>query len=382
MTLDDSRSQPIVRGLMFGILGVMAVGLAPLLLTRLQQAGNIDAELIGIGIFVELMSLSAGTVLGRKILGSGSTASKLPIVLVILAASNVATVFLKGPLILTARIIAGLAAGMLIWVAVVVILRAKGPQRLTAVFLTTQTISQFMLAVLITTVFLRFVGPAGGYWALAALSALSITLTFQFPNLRTIGDTQLTTPLSPASWLALLSTSLFMAMLASVLSYAEVYLQAKGVDHRVAIAVVPIVLGCQVVGGITAALIGDRIDSRKVIVAVTATVAVILYALTTALSTLDVYLLFSIFGFCWLFIGSFHLGWILLVDASRRTAEFIPAFQLTGMALGPLGAALLLRESGAPPVSYYATLLALSAITFVVSSFVRRHPVAKESVAL
>ena len=168
----------LALALSVGSVALLMLGLQPLLLGALVDQGRLTVDQLGLAATAELLALGATT---------GVLAGLLPAVRLRLinggaclglAAANIMSMLTSGYGFVAARALAGLASGMLVWIAVVMITRAKAPDRLAGIFLTAQTLAQAALAaVLPVTAMLRF-GADGGLATLAALALLGVAASF------------------------------------------------------------------------------------------------------------------------------------------------------------------------------------------------------------
>lgn len=373
----NPNTPPIYRGLAIGIVGVLAVAIAPILLTRLYETGRISAEGIGIAICIEFIAMAFGSMLGAKILSQGKLAARLTLVCIFMAAANAWTPLAGGNMILVSRALAGLFGGMMIWVVLTTIIRSRTPERWSGIYLSGHTAVQFATATVIAVLIVPQFGASGGYWVLAAISLALIPVALAMPDIRPINENATaadTTSIPMVGWMLLGSILLLNAMFSSVISYAEVEFQARGFSIDETLAIVPVILLAQMIGGICAAIFAARSPQAFMVMAVCAALAVAIWWLTTPLAITQVYMGFAVFGFCWLFVGPFQLGLLLRKSAAPQTGELLAAAQLLGLAIGPLAAAGLLLEGGYPPAGYHFALIAASVVILALALMMRGSP--------
>lgn len=375
----NTDTPPIYRGLTIGIVGVLAVAIAPILLTRLYETGRISAEGIGIAICIEFIAMALGSMIGAKVLSQGHMTVRLTLVCVALAAANVWTPVATGNLILVSRALAGLFGGMMIWVVLTTILRTHTPEKWSGIYLSGHTAVQFAAATVIAVLIVPQFGAAGGYLLLAAISLALIPIAIVMPNIRPITNNRTETNASSiplVGWLLLASIMLLNAMFSSVISYAEVEFQSRGFSVDETLAIVPVILLAQIVGGICAAIFAARSPQTFVVVAVSAALVVAIWWLSTPLDVTQAYIGFALYGFCWLFVGPFQLGILLRKSFAPQTGELLAAAQLLGLAFGPLMAASVLLEGGYPPATYHYALIGASVVILAVALILRNKPAA------
>lgn len=371
---EQSLSGHMSKALLCGMIGVLAVAIAPLLLTRLFESGQISAEAIGIAVCLEFIGMAAGSVIGARVLGAGRTGRRVLIVGAAMSLANLATPFGGVVWIIVARTLAGLTGGMLIWVTLTAIVRARDPERWAGLYLSGHTAVQFAAAALLAALVIPASGTIGGYAMLAAASLLLVPVALGLPDLRPQDAPDDEDGAYPTvTWVALASILLINAVFSSMISYAELEFQSRGFGTDMTILIVPVILGAQIIGGLVAAAIAPRLPRLPMILAVSGALALSLWALTQDLTSTQIYLGFALFGFCWLFIGPFQMGFVLNVTGSLHAGELLAAAQLIGLALGPLAAAAILLPGGYPPVAYHMGLLALSVVCLVAAYGMRRN---------
>lgn len=364
------------KALTCGVVGVLAVAIEPILLTRLYELEKIGAEAIGIAICVELIGMAFGSVIGAKLLGAGNTSRRIVLTTLLLATANLLTPMGSESWVIVLRLVAGVAGGVLIWVTITTIVRSSTPERWSGFYLSGHTAVQFVVAAIVAALVIPSLGAYGGYALLAAITVLLIPVALKVPDIRPYEHKgQISEAGYPIStWPTLVSIMLLNAMLMSVMSYAEIEFQFRGFPVEETLAIVPIMLGAQIMGGLVAALIAPRLPKILFVMLVIGILTLLLgqlAGLVGEVSTGSMYFAFAAFGFCWLFVGPFHLGFLLDVSKSLQSAELLAAAQLAGLAIGPLIGAALLTSGGHPPLAYHLALIALSFLFLVVGYMTR-----------
>lgn len=374
-----TKTPPIYRGLTVGIVGVLAVAIAPILLTRLYETGRISAEEIGIAVCIEFIAMALGSVVGAKLLSGPGMKLRLTLVCIAMAASNVWTPYAEGALIMASRAFAGLFGGMMIWIVITTIIRSATPERWSGIYLSGHTAVQFGTATIIAALIVPQYGASGGYLLLAAVSLALIPVALAMPDIEPIVDANADTPRIPipmVGWLLLVSIFLMNAMFSTLISYAEVEFQARDYPVEETLLIVPVILLVQMVGGLCASVVAARSPQAAVVVVVSALLVATTWFLSTDISITQAYVAFGVFGFCWLFIGPFHLGILMRNSDAPQTAELLAAAQLLGLAFGPLVAAGMLTEGGYPPALYNIGLIGGSVALLFLALASRSKPAA------
>jgi hypothetical protein len=350
-------ARQVGAALAVGTVGVLMVGIQPILLGELVEARQVTLEGVGLVAMGEIIALGLGVVLGDALL-SWSRLRLITIVAALCAAAlDLLTLGASGDVqMLAVRAAAGLAEGVLVWGATGVVVRTANPARLGGVFFVVQTLAQALLGAAMALFVIPHGGWKAGFAALAAVSLLPLLLAFVQPRRLA--------PLVPSAasgfrWsvptaLPLAVAFLQLATLGAFWAYLEPLGKLAGLDSRAAQTLISGVLVAQVIGGSVAAF-----GVRRLPVVPTLVAASLVLAATTATvhqlpagRTGEFALACAVFGFVWLFMLPFHIGLAFRADASGRLAMLVPAAQLLGSAFGPLVASLMVQgdEAGAVPL--------------------------------
>lgn len=333
-----------------GVVAIMIAGLQPQLLGALAQEGRLDAAQLGHAATAELLAMGlaaggAGAWLKPRRLGLIGLVAGLALALI-----DVATTRLTGEAITLARAAAGLPSGVLMWITLCLIARAPRPERWSGVYLTIQTLAQFVVATLLTAFVIGRAGANGGWLALAGLSALAGVVALAAPpSLAELahGDDGPGGLPPPRGLVALGACFLFLAFIVGVWVYAEPLSRQAGHAPAVVGAAVSISLACQVAGGAAATVLAGRLPWFWTLLAC-AVVDLGLLAVMGSLPSATVFLVASgLFGFVWLFLLPFLVPMVIEADPSRRAAVLLGGAQLLGGSLGPLMASLVVTAADA-----------------------------------
>lgn len=372
----SSRPDPSVSpvqlagALAIGTIAVLMVGVQPILLGALVEAGHVSLEGVGIVAMAEIIMLGLGVVLGDTLL-PGARLRPITILAALCAAAlDLLTLQAVGDGGMAAvRAGAGLAEGVLIWGTTGVIVRTAQPARIGGVFFVLQTIAQALLGLALANAIIPRWGWPGGFVALGLLALLPCLLAFVQPARLS--------PLAPPAisgfrWSArtlqpLAVVFLQLAALGAFWAYLEPLGQAVGLNAQAAQSLVAAVLVMQVIGGSVAALAVRRWP----LVAALLLCSLALAAVTTTIHQLPAggvrtfSIACALFGFVWLFMLPFHIGLAFRADPSGRLAGLVPAAQLLGSAFGPLTASFVVDGNNASAVPLLSAGFALAAAALV-----------------
>ncbi|HJY40785.1 MAG TPA: hypothetical protein VJ303_06110 [Steroidobacteraceae bacterium] len=333
--------------LLVGVCGVMIAGLQPLLLGALLQEGRITAAQLGHAATAELllMGLASAYAGGRwkaehlRAIGAISALA--------LAALNIATVWANGETVTLIRALAGVPSGVLIWITIAMIARSPTPERWSGIYLTIQTLAQFLAATALTAWVIAPAGANGGFIALAVLCVGSAVAAVALPNrfAPLVADSTASNMPNARGFLALAATFLWMAFIVGVWVYAEPLSRQSGHAPTVVGVAVSLSLALQVLGGATATALAGRLRWFPTLMLC----AVIYVACLLAFATLpgaSLYLVTSsVFGFLWMFSLPFFVPMVIAADPTRRAALLIGGAELAGGSLGPLFASFVVTDA-------------------------------------
>jgi predicted MFS family arabinose efflux permease len=362
----DISSRQVVAALAVGTIGVLMVGIQPILLGELVEAKQVSLEGIGIVAMAEIVTLGLGVVLGDALL-PWSRLRLITIVAALLAAGlDLLTLLATGDGGMTAvRAAAGFPEGVLIWGATGVVVRTANPSRIAGIFFVAQTVAQAALGVLLANRVIPHSGWRGGFITLGVLALLPCLLAFRQPaRLAPLAPPKVSGfRWSMATLLPLAVVFLQLATLGSFWAYLEPLGKAAGFDARAAQTLIAGVLAMQVVGGTVASVVVRRLAVVPTLVACSIVLAVVTGTIhqMPGGSMLNFALGCALFGFVWLFMLPFHIGLAFRADASGRLAGLVPAAQLLGSAFGPLTASFIVEGENAAAVPLLSAAFAIAA---------------------
>jgi MFS family permease len=365
MTAVPSRRQA-TAALVVGSVALLILGLQPLLLGELVARQGITLAGVGLVAMGEIIALGIGAIAANAVLPASRLSSVAAIAAILLAGLDLLTARLHGDAeFLLVRALAGLVAGVLVWVATSVIVRTAAPDRLAGLFLVSQTLAQAAVAAFLATVIVPSSGWPGGFTVLAGVSAALLLLA---PALRP-GLTSLApsgSGLPPRSIATVVTFGVILAQMGAIgtlWSYLDPLGRGIGLTGTQVGTLISAVLLLQVTGGSTAAWIVRRLGPVPVLMAASVLLASLALGLHGQPPALLFCTLCGAFGFVWLFLMPFHVRLAFAADPTGRVAVLVPAVQLLGSAFGPLLASLLfVTDDDAQPVPLVCAGFALVAL--------------------
>ncbi len=360
------HAMQVMAALAIGTIAVLMVGIQPIVLGELVDARRVSLEGVGLVAMAEIILLGLGVVLGDALLPIAQLRAVTLVAALAAAGLDLLTLQAQGDAALTAvRAAAGLAEGVLIWVATGVVVRTASPARVGGIFFVLQTLAQALLGAVLANAVIPRWGWAGSFVALGLLALLACALAFAQPARLA--------PLPPPSatgfrWSArtlqpLAVVFLQLAALGSFWAYLEPLGKAAGFDARGAQTLVAASLAMQVIGGIVATLAVRRLPVVPALLGCSVALAGVtgfIHQLPAG-SLQGFAVACALFGFVWLFMLPFHIGLALRADPSGRLAGLVPAAQLLGSACGPLTASFIVQGENAGSVPLLSAGFAVAA---------------------
>lgn len=360
------HAMQVMAALAIGTIAVLMVGIQPIVLGELVDARRVSLEGVGLVAMAEIILLGLGVVLGDALLPIARLRAVTLVAALAAAGLDLLTLQAQGDAALTAvRAAAGLAEGVLIWVATGVVVRTASPARVGGIFFVLQTLAQALLGAVLANAVIPRWGWAGSFVALGLLALLACALAFAQPARLA--------PLPPPSatgfrWSArtlqpLAVVFLQLAALGSFWAYLEPLGKAAGFDARGAQTLVAASLAMQVIGGIVATLAVRRLPVVPALLGCSVALAGVtgfIHQLPAG-SLQGFAVACALFGFVWLFMLPFHIGLALRADPSGRLAGLVPAAQLLGSACGPLTASFIVQGENAGSVPLLSAGFAVAA---------------------
>jgi hypothetical protein len=329
-----------------GSVGLLMLGLQPLLLGAMVEQGRLTNDQLGLAATAELLTLG----LAMAVLAGGLKPTGIKLVnalgCTVLAVASLGSILTAGYGFVVSRALAGLGSALLVWIAVVVITRNRAPDRVAGVFLTVQTLAQAGLAALLPLTAMVRWGVDGGLGALGviALATLPASLFLQdrfavLPKPASAGS-----GLPIAGLAGLVSVFFYMAGIVGLWVFVERLGTEAGATEALTGIAVAAALAAQVTGSAAATFLTGRLPTVPVL-ALCAAGNIGLVALLGSHGGPVTFLAgVVLFGFLWLFALPFQTRLLIRLDPSRRSAMLLSAAQLLGGAVGPLVTAAFATE--------------------------------------
>ncbi|PIB95687.1 MFS transporter [Caulobacter sp. X] len=328
-----------------GVVALLIAGLQPVILGAMEREGRLTTAQIGLAATVELMALGVACGLAAALLKPTNIRLKIAITCLLHAGAMLATTLTSGVGVILTRALAGACAGVMLWLAIGVIARASKPERASGVFVTLQTFAQLVLAASLPATVMIPWGVNGALVCLAGISVLAGLAALAGPDrLAVLPKSDEGGTLDVRSIGGLAAVFLWMAFIVALWVYLEPLAARAGLTPREAGLAVALALGLQVLGGVAATAVGDRVSPSNVLLGVGVINAVILATLWSGPGRSVFVACVAAFGFLWLFALPFQTLLLIRIDPTRRASMQLGAAQLLGSSAGPLAASLVVGE--------------------------------------
>src|ERR1700736_293379 len=345
---DDARwigPRPAASGitalLLIGTVGMMMCGVQPVLLGTLVIEGRLTAAGLGWTTTAEFLTLGIGIMAAGAWFKPRHLRSRATLAALIAAIADTAIVTESGWEIIANRVIAGLAEGVLVWVAICMIARSSMPARWAAVFLTMQNVSQFAFAAILPATVMERFGANGGFIALAMTALLALVLAprvpasfVELPTASRTNDGSVGHSLPAMA--SLVSVFLIAAFSIGLFVYIAPLATQADLDAKTMGFAVSAVLAASAAGSSIAAVLAKKMHYFPIFVACLMVKAAVLAMVSLMPGPLVFIAASAVFGFFWLFFLPFQVLLVIESDPSRRIAVVMPGAQLLGGATGPL----------------------------------------------
>jgi len=353
-----------------GIVGVLIPGLQPQLLGALLTEGRVSTSALGLLATAELLAMGIAAAASGLLLPVDRLRLVAGTALTVTALLDLATCWASEAALFAARTVAGLAEGVLIWIAIGLIVRVARPERWSGIYLALQTLAQLGFATALGLAIVPDWGASGGFalLALATITALAALPWLPRAYAGLTYDEASGTALPARGLVALAGVTLYLAFIVAVWVYIEPLGLQRDIDAATVRLVVPLALAMQVMGAATAAAIAGRLAPRRVVVCVAAGNLVLLAIMAAPPSAAAFVVATALFGFLWLFAMPFQVPILIAADPSRRAAVLIGGAQLIGSSLGPFVAALLVSDADVRPVLWFGAVCAVTGVMALVGA--------------
>jgi hypothetical protein len=329
-----------------GTIGILIPGVQPIVLGALLTAQHITLEQLGHAASVELLVMG----LTASVAAAFLPPRRLRLVAVVaslgLVAGNWITPMATGETVTAIRAATGAAGGLLIWVTSGMIARSSAPDRWAGVYLTVQTLAQFIVATIMAATIEPARAATGDFYVLAIVGAVSAAVSLllpaayqELPNKAGAGPQGLPTM---RGFAGLAVSFLLLMFIVSIWVYYDPIAREAGLSSLVSDEAVSVSLAFQVLGGTLATIFAGRLKWYPVLIACAAVDLATVVILGMHPSKVVFLANAAVFGFIWLFILPFQVPMLIEADPSRRAAVLASGVGLLGASVGPTIVAMVI----------------------------------------
>lgn len=354
-SIDFTRAQTAAV-MITAIAGSLVPALEPLLLGALVQEHRLSVVQLGQAASLELLAM--GVAIG--IAGARLKPQRLRIIALVTAltsaALNIATIWSSGVTLLLVRSLNGVCLGILVWLLIGMLARARVPARLTGIYIGAQAGTALVLASFLSAYGIPSFGADGGFACLAVMSLVLIAAVPFLPSAYPLLEGQKSGRALPETrgLATLASVFIYVGGITALWVYVDPLARRGGLGESTIGIAVSTAIGLQIVGGWAASLWAHRLTPIAVIVtgAGANVVAMILLSIGGT-GPVGFVAAVAVFGFLWAFVLSFHIQFALEVDPSGRTVMLVASAQLLGAGAGPVmsSACVASADVGMAPVA-------------------------------
>ncbi|NKL81203.1 hypothetical protein GFL18_33740 [Rhizobium leguminosarum bv. viciae] len=338
----------ICGAMVIGTASLLSLGVLPILLGGLDDAGLLTKAGVGQAAMLELFGLALGSTGGGYWMARGAMRLKTAAVALGLVAINVANAHAETTaVVLLDRAIAGLLAGFLFGAANAIIVRSNNPDRLTGILCGASVVPQIGLAYLFPVLLIPSFGVAAGLYTLAAGGV--IAALFSVTLLDKLGDLEHPerTGMRLGGTVLLFGTATVLQ--AGGLGAAWTYIERVASQHGFSPSVVGLAFSASLATQVAAAwlsawLVPKMAKWPTLLMTVLAQAGFIALAIITDLPTTFIAAV-CIFAGAACALQAFQMAEIVRLDATRKAAVLILPMILFGNGLGPLIASFATTEA-------------------------------------
>ncbi len=335
--------------LALGVVALLFAGVLPALLGALGEEHRLSAAGLGLtatfeGLAMGLTTATVGIVLPPKHLKLIGAGAALALTLIDYSSMHAA-----GAALMAMRAAAGVAEGILLWLATSMIARTAMPERWAGIYFTALCAGQTVAALLFAQWVLPDFGADGGFAALALASAAGIPAAYFLPRrFAPLMQDETASGAPPRrGWYALFATLIYLGATATVGVYLEPLADQAGLSADVARNAVWISLAAQIAGGAASTVLAGHVRWFTVFVGCTLAFLVNWGVFLAHPPGWAFIAANALGGFVSILVAAFVVPMTIEADPSRRAAVLGGSTQVLAGALGPLGASFVVADDDA-----------------------------------
>jgi hypothetical protein len=351
-----------------GAVSLLFAGVISVMLGGFADEGRLSAAGIGYCAGLEGFIMGGTTALAGILLKPQRLRRLGLIAAIALVAIDVLTITASGGGIYAARIAAGIPEGLLLWLSISMIARSAVPERWAGVFFTAMVGAQLALAFLFWAFVMNHWGANGSFITMALMSVPAIAFARMAPD----SYAPLPKPEGESGappfrgWIALLGTLFFTGTAAAVGTFLTPLAHEAGLTSDIARSALWIGLVAQVLGGMTATVLGARVHYMAVFVFVTLGYLAAMVVFDMQVPASAFIAANALIGYVAILLGPYLVPMTIEADPSRRAAVLSASTQVMAGAIAPFCAAMLVRDSDVHGVLFFAAFILLTGLAIFV----------------
>lgn len=363
----------IWAAMVVGSAAMLALGIEPILLGSLVDAGRLSEAGVGQAAMADTFGLAIGAAVGPFWIARGAMRLKTFVIALLLALANLLAAHAPSTaFVLADRAAAGLLAGVLLGSATLIIVNGKNPDRLSGIQLGLSMVPQIAAAYLMPALLIPRYGPAAGFDLLVIGAALAALFAVALPRRVTPeAEESKAEPLLRRPGLALFGAAILLQYcgVGAAWNYVERLAHQQGFTPNLLGAAIALSLACQVAAAWLMAWLSPKLPKWTLIITLIIVQTVFVALTVLARSPLVFALAICVFASAPPAMQPFQVVELIALDPSRRAAVLSGPVMLAGNGLGPLLASFLMRGSDVRPVFWLAVaLVAASSLLFGLSA--------------
>jgi hypothetical protein len=368
----DQPLGAIVAAMVLGTVAFMILGIQPILLGALVEAGRLTEKALGKVATLETLALALAAAVGPPFLRRGGIRAKIVVTSLALVVLNVGSYRASGPAeFYWLRTGAGFAEGLLLSGAILVLTYTRRPDRMNGYFLGITTAPQIVAIWLLSAFGIPRLGAGSGFALMAVLSAVGAFSAAGLSDRITShghapGGPSLKGVWTPWVVVALAAILLQNAAIGAAWNYVEQIAHQNGIAAGAVGLAVSSLLTSQVAGAMAVGWIGWRFNHKLMLAAGCALQALDVIVLATMHAPAIYFGACCLFGLLWLALLPFEMKLLIELDRTRQVAMTLSPVSLIGLSLGPFFGSLLVSETDVAPAFWLAAAAtALSGAVYV-----------------
>lgn len=330
-----------------GAAALLVLGVQPILLGGLAEAGRLSTVGVGHAATAELFAFAVGASLGAFTL-NGHLRFKTCLIALALAATDL-LIYLPAPPvgIVFERGLAGLLEGALLAAPNLILTHHRRPERMNGFLIGFGTAPQIAAAYLFPVLVIPHLGLNAGFAVLALGAVFAAIACWSLVDRVEIQQEAVLGRLAWTPALVFMLAAIFLQNVAAGATWS--YLERLGHQHGLAGGLIGGAiagsLALQVIGALAAAGVSQRFKARAILVTSAILQAALTVGLAQAAAPAAFVALCCTFGLFLLAQQPYQVREVIRLDPSRKAALLIPAVVMIGQSLGPAAAAYVITAN-------------------------------------